>query len=171
MLWQLLGSPYRNVSQQQAHYYASSGEAGPPLEFRSYDRHVEVKLGKRHVENVTVAGPGPAVEVTDRDTITVSVELGPPPDQEWIEIWKRGDFPMNLEEPVLHDRPWLLFTAEKKDLERAWQAIKARVEATNLAYAGEVIPVREAARRRERAKADVAAEALEDAQRLVDDLE
>jgi hypothetical protein len=67
---------------------------------------------------------------------------------------------MDLEEPVLHDRPWLLFTAEKKDLERAWQAIKARVGATNLAYAREVVPAREAARRRERATADVAAEAV-----------
>jgi hypothetical protein len=132
---------------------------------------VEVKLGKRHVENVTVMGPGPTVEVGERDTITVSVELGPPPDQEWIEIWKRGDFPVDLEEPVLHDRPWLVFSAEKQDLERVWQAIKARVEATNLAYAGSVIPAREAARRREQAKADVAAEALEDAKRLVDELE
>jgi hypothetical protein len=132
---------------------------------------MEVKLGRRHVENVTVAGPALAVEVADRDTLTVSVELGPPPDQEWIEFWKRGDFPMDLEEPVLHNRPWLIFTVEKKDLERAWQAIKARVEATNLAYAGEVIPAREAAGRREQAKADVAAEALEDAQRLVDELE
>ena len=132
---------------------------------------MEVRLGIRHVESVTVAGPGPLVEVADRDTITVSVELGPPPDQEWTEIWKRGDFPMDLEEPVLDNRPWLIFTVAKKDLERAWQAIKARVEATNLAYAREVIPAREAADRREQAKADVAAEAVEDAQRLVDELE
>jgi hypothetical protein len=133
---------------------------------------MEVRLRRRHVENVTVAGPGAAVELADRDTITVSVELGPPPDQEWIEIWKRGQFPMDLEEPVLDNRrPWLIFTVEKKDLERAWQAIKVRVEATNRAYAGEVIPAREAAGRREQAKADVAAEALEDAQRLVDELE
>jgi hypothetical protein len=150
----------------------AQGKHAAPLEFRSYDRHVEVKLGKRHVENVTVAGPGAAVEVADRDaTITVSVELGPPPDQQWIEIWKRGDFPIDLEEPVLHDRPWLLFTAEKKDLERAWQAIKARLEATNLGYAGEVIPAREAARRLDQANVDEATDALEDAQRLVDELE
>jgi hypothetical protein len=164
----VLSTSLSGAAETRGGEFLSRGGVSRP---RSYDRQVEVKLGKRQVENVTPVGPGPAVEVADNDTITVSVELGPPPDQEWIEIWKRGDFPMDLEEPVLHDRPWLLFTAEKKDIERAWRAIKARVEATNLAYAGSVIPAREAARRREQAKADVAAEALEDAQRLVDELE
>jgi hypothetical protein len=140
---------------------------------------MEVRLGHRHLEGVTVAGhtefitagPGPAVQLADADTVTVSVELEPFPDQPWIELWKRGSFPMSLEEPRFHERKWLVFTAEKKDMHGAWDAIKTRVKATNRAYAEEVIPAREAAARRNQAQADVGAAAREEAQRLVDDLE
>jgi hypothetical protein len=139
---------------------------------------MEVKLGRRHLEDVTVvgdtefitAGPGSAVRLSDADTVTVSVELETFPDLEWLELWKRGSSPIGLEEPVFHQHK-LLFTAEKKALQQAWDAIKARVEATNLSYAQEVIPEREAAAHRDQAKADVDAAAREEAQRLVDGLE
>jgi hypothetical protein len=138
---------------------------------------MEVKLGRRQLEDVTVvgqtefitAGPGSAVRLSDADIVTVSVELEPFPDLERLGLWKRGSSPIGLEEPVFHQHK-LVFTAEKKAVQQAWDAIKARVEATNLSYAEEVLPEREAAAHRNQAKAAMPLRARR-AQRLVDGLE
>jgi hypothetical protein len=143
---------------------------------------VDVELVDKQVENVTGAGEVESIIVSaydeptqtiiaERDMLTVSAGLEPVPDAEWRKLWERGDFPNDLDEPHFWRGTRLLFTVAKEDLGRAWDAIKARVEATNAAYTADVVPRREAEKesreRAERAERD----ALVEAQRLVDELE
>jgi hypothetical protein len=68
--------------------------------------------------------------------IEVSVELEPRPDRYWLLFWQDEDlsWPERLEEPVL-DGETLRFSAPEEELQKAWDAVKLRVAATNEAYA------------------------------------
>jgi hypothetical protein len=72
--------------------------------------------------------------------IDVAVELHPWPNRDWLLFWQEEEFdwPKHFDEPLLDGRR-LVFSAPEEDLERAGNAVKARVKATNEAY-GEQFP-------------------------------
>ena len=109
---------------------------------------MEVKLGKPTLEAVGESGIGAAlVEIAPNGTesseeyeeewidITVAVELQPRPDRDWLVFWQEEDlgWPDHLSPPLL-DGETLIFEAREQELEKAWAAVKARVDATNRAY-------------------------------------
>jgi hypothetical protein len=110
---------------------------------------VKVKLSKPQLEDVAesaiqmawegVHAPGmPALEETQEEwiEIVVGVELQHWPDGTWLTFWREEDveWPERFDEPMLDGRK-LIFTASEDQLEEAWAALKARVEATNRLYA------------------------------------
>ena len=111
---------------------------------------VEVKLGRPTLEDVVEAGagqawieiePGPKGGVSSGGheeewvEVTVGVELQPWPDRHWLAFWQEADldWPDRLETPVLDGRK-LIFDAREEELEEAWAAVKARVDAANRMY-------------------------------------
>jgi hypothetical protein len=111
---------------------------------------VEVKLGTPTLEDVgetAIAAAwlapeplGPGMEASGEHheewvDIDVAVELQPWPDRYWLLLWQEEafDWPTRLEEPLLDGRS-LIFSAPEDELQQAWDAVKARVAATNLAY-------------------------------------
>jgi hypothetical protein len=111
---------------------------------------VEVKLGKRTLEDVGESSMGIAWVAPDPLApglpasgeheeewvdIVVGVELQPWPDRTWLTFWQEEDFhwPDRFDLPVLDGRK-LIFEARENELEEAWAAVKARVEATNQLY-------------------------------------
>jgi hypothetical protein len=125
---------------------------------------VEVKLGKPTLEDVGEAAIGmswvmpepplPGMPATgDHEEewieIDVAVELQPWPDRNWLTFWQEEDlhWPRGLDEPVLDGRR-LIFSAPELELQQAWDAVKARVAATNLAYREQFPPGEQEADRR-----------------------
>lgn len=137
---------------------------------------MEVKLGKPMLEDVGETGiraawggqaPTPEMPASGEYhkewiDVVVGVELDPWPDRDWLTFWRDEDLdrPDWFKEPVLDGRK-LIFEAPEKALQAAWDAVKARVAATNRAYrefsADEdadrgdpkmLAPLREAAQRR-----------------------
>jgi hypothetical protein len=111
---------------------------------------VEVKLGKPTLEAVGWSGAGQAlVEIAPGGweqsldayseewiDITVAVELQPRPDRDWLVFWEEEEelgWPDHLSPPLL-DGETLIFGAREQELEEAWAAVKACVDATNRAY-------------------------------------
>jgi hypothetical protein len=108
---------------------------------------VEVKVGKPTLKNIQMHDAA-VVFIRGRESsggwheewvgVTVAVELQPGPDQDWLVLWRDGEmnWPRHLEEPILEGRK-LIFQAREDELEEAWAAVKARVEATNRACRAE----------------------------------
>jgi hypothetical protein len=111
---------------------------------------VEVKLGRPTLEDVGESaigvawaapeplGPGVGASGEYEEEwvdIVVGVVLQPWPDRDWLAFWQEEGihWPDRFEEPVLDGRK-LVFEAREDELEGAWAAVKARVEATNRAY-------------------------------------
>jgi hypothetical protein len=108
---------------------------------------MEVRLGKPTLEDVgetmfsaARVGPGDGEMSSGEEheewvDITVAVELQPWPDRHWLAFWQEMDleWPEHLEAPTLDGRR-LIFEAREQELEEAWAAVKARVEATNRLY-------------------------------------
>ena len=109
---------------------------------------MEVTLGKPTLEAVGESGIGTAlVEIAPDGTesseeyeeecvdITVAVELQPRPDRNWLVFWQEEElgWPGHLSPPLL-DGETLIFEAREQELEEAWAAVKARVDAANRAY-------------------------------------
>lgn len=109
---------------------------------------MEVKLGKPTLEDVGEAGMGMAwfeghpngdVSSGGHDEewveITVGVELQPWPDRNWLAFWQEEElgWPDHLEKPLLDGRR-LIFETREDELEEAWAAVKARVDAANRMY-------------------------------------
>jgi len=93
------------------------------------------------------------------------------PDEEWIELLREyGDFPADLEEPRL-EHGKLRFEARDEDLERAWNAIDQRVNATNRIYGAVLVPRDRTGRRTEAARRANVDQRIDEAQRLLDSLE
>lgn len=134
---------------------------------------MEVKLGKRKVE----ALPGEEQRAGGHwtahppDQVQVSCELDPWPDLEWRTLWARQDYPADLDEPSFSFQPFALFAAREADLDRAWESLKARVDATNRAYAEEVIPAREADQRKREEDEDARRRRMKELQARVDELD
>ena len=147
---------------------------------------VEVKLGKPTLEDVgeTAIGmswvmpepPLPGMPATgDHEEewieIDVAVELQPWPDRNWLTFWQEEDlhWPRGLDEPVLDGRR-LIFSAPEADLQQAWDAVKARVAATNAMYREEfeLPPGEQEADRR--GNSNLYAQLRELAQRRIDEL-
>ena len=64
-------------------------------------------------------------------------------------LWQEEafDWPTRFEEPLLDGRK-LVFSAPELELQQAWDAVKARVAATNLAYREQFPPGEQEADRR-----------------------
>jgi hypothetical protein len=109
---------------------------------------MEVKLGKPTLEHVGESAtamawsglqptPGNSTAGEDKEewiAIGVAVELDPWPDRDWLTFWQEEDldWPDRFEEPMLDGRK-LMFEASEEELQAAWDAVKARVAATNRA--------------------------------------
>ena len=109
------------------------------------------------------------------DLLEVEVELDAEghawPDDEWLALFREyAKFPSDLEEPRL-EHGKLRFEAPEQDLERAWTAIKQRVQTTNRLYCEMLRPRDRAGRRDEDARRDGVDERVREAQRLLDSLE
>jgi hypothetical protein len=114
---------------------------------------VEVKLGKPTLDGFGTGAAStawieryPGEEPRSGGTheeyvwVTVAVELQPWPDRNWLVFWQdeEMDWSRHFEEPILDGRKLFLDVQEDK-LEEAWNALKARVEATNRAYREEYL--------------------------------
>ncbi|HLX31561.1 MAG TPA: hypothetical protein VKR79_02210 [Gaiellaceae bacterium] len=123
-----------------------------------------IQLGSPHVLGV---GYGDLIEVE----VELDAEGHAWPDSEWLSLFREyAKFPSDLEEPRL-EHGKLRFEAHKDDLERAWNAIKERVHATNRQYSDMLVPRDRAGQRDEAARRDVVDERVREAQRLLDALE
>lgn len=139
---------------------------------------MDIELGKRTVEGyekageaiIVSAGRSGGLETNPHDLMYVSVELSGHPDRDWLELWKEQDYPNDLEEPRI-ERGRLEFDTPPDDLERTWDAIKRRVAATNDRYSAEIVPARQDARARQQETAEARAQAIDEAQRRLDELE
>jgi hypothetical protein len=143
---------------------------------------VEVKLGKPMLEDVgeteiraawggqVAPPPGmPASGEYQREwlDIGVYVALEPRPDRSWLLLWQEEEFdsPDGPLEPLI-DGGTLYFSAPEEELQAVWEAIKARVAATNALYRGECFPDEDEAERHGALDANL----RERAQRRVDEL-
>ena len=93
------------------------------------------------------------------------------PDGEWLTLFREyAKFPSDLEEPRL-EHGKLRFEVHEDDLERAWTAIKERVQATNRLYCELLVPRDPAGQYDEDARRDGVDERVRQAQRLLDALD
>jgi hypothetical protein len=118
---------------------------------------VEVALGKPMLEDVGKSGiaiawegplgPGMAESGEHQEEwvdIIVGVELRPWPYRNWLTFWQEEElsWPDHLDAPRLDGRK-LIFEAREDELEEAWAAVKARVEAANRLYREHFSPLDE----------------------------
>ena len=93
------------------------------------------------------------------------------PDGEWLTLFREyARFPSDLEEPRL-EHGKLRVEVREAELERAWEAIKERVHATNRLYCDLLAPRDPAGQRDEDARRDSVDERIRHAQRLLDALD
>jgi hypothetical protein len=123
-----------------------------------------IRLGSRRVLGIAYG-----------DMLEVEVELEAEgeawPDGEWLTLFREYTrSPSALEEPRL-EHGKLRFEVHEKDLERAWTAIKDRVDATNRLYSDLLVPRDRAGRRDEDARRDSIEERIRHAQQLLDALD
>lgn len=123
-----------------------------------------IRLGSRRVLGI-VRGDLLEIEVAlDADGLAW-------PDEEWLSLFREyGNFPADLEEPRL-EHGKLRFEARDEDLERAWNAIDQRVNATNRTYEAVVVPRDRMAQRTETVRRDNVDRRIDEAQRLLDSFE
>lgn len=137
---------------------------------------MRVALGKRRIEAVTEPGEGVVIHAeggisTNQEReFSVSVDLAPAPDPDWLRVWQQQDVPLPVTELAFEGDRLVVVVADSQ-LERAWEGIVRRVEATNAVYANELLPAREAAARLRDAQTAARGKAIAEAQRRVDALE
>ena len=123
-----------------------------------------ITLGSRRVLGIAY---GDMLEVE----IELEAEGQPWPDGEWLTLFREyAKFPSDLEEPRL-EHGKLRFEVHEEQLERAWTAIKQRVDATNRLYCDLLAPRDRAGQRDEHARRDSVDERVRHAQQLLDALE
>jgi hypothetical protein len=141
------------------------------------------RLGKRTIEGYDAAGESiiihaeGGVETNPHDVIHVKVDLiadasqfSNQPDHDWLELWGQQDYPNDLDEPKIESGA-VFFTVAPPDLERAWEALKGRVEATNEQFNATVLPAREASTRKRETEEQARQRQIEEAQRRLDALD
>ena len=93
------------------------------------------------------------------------------PDGEWLTLFREyAKFPPDLEEPRL-EHGKLRFEVREENLQRAWTAIRERVDVTNRLYCELLAPRDPARQRDEDARRDNVDERIRHAQRLLDALD
>ena len=109
------------------------------------------------------------------DMLEVEIELEAEgqawPDGEWLTLFREyAKFPSDLEEPRL-EHGKLRFEVREAELERAWEAIKQRVHATNRLYSDLLAPRDNAGQHDEDVRREDVDERIRHAQRLLDALD
>jgi len=123
-----------------------------------------IRLGSRRVLGIAY---GEMLEVE----VELEAEGDAWPDGEWLTLFREyTKFPSALEEPRL-EHGKLRFEVHDEDLERAWTAIKERVDATNRLYSDLLVPRDHAGRRDEDARRDSVDERIRHAQQVLDALD
>lgn len=128
---------------------------------------MQVRLGKAHVKREGASG---------RLVIEIELEASgarsgePAPNREWTEWFNRyRDYPGDLEEPDIRTGS-LEVEVRDEDIDRLWEALSDRINATNAAYASEVTPRLEAEERARQAANEASQKRMKKAQDVLDKL-